>query len=279
MSTARTATLTTFAMTAFAANSLLCRAALKSGRIDATSFTVVRLLSAALMLWLILRCRRQPQHSRGNWPSAVALFVYAAAFSYAYIALPAATGALLLFAAVQFSMIAWGIRRGERFTPTQLTGLLLACGGLVVMLLPGLTAPPLAAAVLMLAAGFAWGIYSIQGQQSLNPLADTAANFLRTLPLAVVLGLIMGPQIKLDPTGLAYAIASGSLASGLGYTLWYMALSDLRALSAATIQLSVPLIAALGGIVLLGETLTLRLVLTGAAILSGILLVIQGKKN
>lgn len=274
----RITALTSLAMVAFASNSLLCRVALKQTGIDAASFTSIRLISGALMLWLIVRITRGARTGGGNWRSAFALFAYAAGFSFAYVNLPAATGALLLFGAVQATMIGHGIWAGERPRKLQLMGLLLALGGLVALLLPGLSAPPLPDSVLMLGAGIAWGIYSLRGKGAGDPTLVTAGNFLRAVPFAAALSLIMYDRATLDSAGSWYAIASGALASGIGYAIWYMALPALKATHAATVQLSVPVIAALGGIIFLGESITLLLVFASAAILGGIALVILEKK-
>jgi drug/metabolite transporter (DMT)-like permease len=279
MSYARTIALTSLAMVAFAGNSLLCRAALKHTGIDAASFTTFRLISGAMMLWLVSQMRRGTNTGGGNWPSAFALFGYAAGFSFAYVTLPAATGALLLFGAVQATMIGRGLWVGERLTWLQLVGLVLACGGLVGLLLPGLSAPPLYGSTLMLGAGAAWGVYSLRGKGSGDPTKVTAGNFLRAVLIAAGLSVLMLKHISLDETGLLCAVLSGALASGIGYAIWYTALPALKATNAATVQLSVPVIAALGGFVLLGEPMTLRLVLASAAILGGIGMVILEKER
>jgi drug/metabolite transporter (DMT)-like permease len=271
--------LTSLAMIAFAGNSLLCRAALKHTSIDAASFTTIRLISGALMLWLVVRMRRGTHKGRGNWPSALALFAYAAGFSFAYVSLPAATGALLLFGAVQATMIVHGIWAGERMQKLQLLGLVLALAGLVGLLLPGLSAPPVFGSLLMLGAGVAWGVYSLRGRGAGDPTQVTAGNFLRAVPIAAALSVIMFDRTSLDSAGFWYAVASGAFASGIGYAIWYTALPALKAAKAATVQLSVPVIAALGGIVFLGEPLTLRLVLSSVAILGGIALVILEKQQ
>ncbi|MBC9070874.1 DMT family transporter [Thauera sp. CAU 1555] len=277
MNKTRVLLLTALAMLAFAANSLLCRVALRETGIDAASFTGIRIASGALALWLIVRLREGGLGGHGNWPSAFALFAYAAAFSYAYLSLPAAVGALLLFGAVQATMIGYGFARGERFDARQSAGLMLAAAGFVGLLLPGLSAPPLGGSLLMIAAGIAWGVYSLRGRGGGNPTESTAGNFVRALPFAAVLSLAMLPQAALDAAGVGYAVASGALASGLGYAIWYTALPGLRASSAATVQLSVPVIAALGGALFLGEAITLRLVLASVAVLGGIALVIGGR--
>jgi len=269
--------LTLLAMLAFAGNSLLCRAAFHVGRIDAASFTAIRIVAGALALWLIVRMRDGKTSPAGNWPSALALFVYAAAFSFAYLSLSAATGALLLFGAVQATMIGVGLWRGEGLRGWQIVGLASALGGLIGLLLPGLSAPPLEGAALMLGAGVAWGIYSLRGRGAGDPLRVTAGNFLRAVAFAALLSVALTSRLSLDGVGVACAIASGALTSGVGYAIWYTALPGLKATSAATVQLSVPIIAAVGGIVLLGEAPTLRLLLASVAILGGIAMVIRSR--
>ncbi len=275
----RTIALTVLAMIAFAGNSLLCRAALKHTSIDAASFTTIRLVSGAAMLWLLVKMRRTTPGGKGNWLSALALFVYAAGFSFAYVSLPAATGALLLFGAVQATMIGHGIWAGERLRRLQLVGLVLAFGGIVGLLLPGLSAPPLYGSILMLGAGVAWGVYSLRGKGAGDPASVTAGNFLRAAPISVILSVLMLNGASWDIAGFWYAVSSGALASGIGYAIWYTVLPALKATSAATVQLSVPVIAALGGIMLLGEPLSLRQVFASLAILGGIALVILEKQN
>jgi len=299
-------------MIAFAGNSLLCRAALRQTEIDAASFTFIRLFSGALALWLIMEFRKKlsvertasplversfdsspvtrlPRQSHakaghsslqqaGTWLSALALFAYAAAFSFAYNSLSAGTGALLLFGAVQATMILWGLRQGERLHARQLIGLALAAGGLVLLVLPGLSAPPLGGSALILGAGVAWGIYSLRGKGEKNPINATAGNFLRAVPFAALLSITFFPSARIDRAGLVYAILSGAIASGLGYVIWYTALSSLKAASAATVQLSVPVLATTGGILLLGEPLTVRFLLASGAVLGGIALVVIEKR-
>ncbi len=279
MSNTRIITLTSLAMIAFAGNSLLCRLALKHTGIDAASFTALRLVSGALTLWLVARMRRGIPAGKGSWLSAFALFAYAAGFSFAYVSLPAASGALLLFGAVQATMIGHGVWAGERLLKLHLVGLALASGGLVSLLLPGLSAPPLRGSILMLGAGAAWGIYSLRGKSAGNPIDVTAGNFLRAVPIVVALSVVTLSGASIDMPGAWYALASGALASGLGYAIWYTALPVLRATDAATVQLSVPVIAAVGGIIFLGESITWRLVLASAAILGGIALVIVKKQD
>jgi len=277
LSSLRIAALTSLAMIAFAGNSLLCRLALKHTTIDAASFTTIRLLSGALMLWLVVGVRNRAHAGKGNWLSALALFAYAAGFSFAYLSLSAATGALLLFGAVQATMISHGLWQGERLRWPQLAGLVLALGGLVGLLLPGLSAPPMHGSALMLGAGVAWGVYSLRGRRAGDPTKVTAGNFLRAVPIAAALSVLM-PGATLDNAGVGYAVASGALASGMGYAIWYTVLPALQATKAATVQLSVPVIAALGGVLFLGETITLRLALASIAILGGIALVILERR-
>src|SRR5262245_3989662 len=248
MSYPRVVALTVLTMIAFAGNSLLCRVALKHTSIDAATFTTIRLLSGALVLWLVARVFRAAESGKGNWGSAFALFAYAAGFSFAYLSLSAATGALLLFGAVQATMIGYGVWAGERLRGIQLAGFVLALGGLASLLLPGLSAPPLSGSILMLGAGIAWGVYSLRGRGAGDPTRVTAGNFLRAVPFAAALSVLMNERASLDGAGVGYAVASGALASGIGYAIWYSVLPALRATSAAIVQLSVPPIAALGGI-------------------------------
>jgi len=274
MSRARLFVLVVLTMIAFAGNSLLCRVALKATRIDAATFTTVRIVSGALALWLIVRLRDGVRPVAGSWRSALALFAYAAAFSFAYTSLPAGTGALLLFGAVQATMIGYGLWRGERMRPRQVLGLACASVGLVILTLPGISAPPLQGTILMLGAGIAWGIYSLRGRSAGDPLRATAGNFLRAVPFALALSVAALQWLSLDSGGIGYAVASGALTSGVGYAIWYTALPGLRATYAATVQLSVPVIAAAGGVVFLDEHMTLRLLIAAAAILGGIALVV-----
>jgi drug/metabolite transporter (DMT)-like permease len=275
----RTIALTLLTMTAFAGNSLLCRVALKQSGIDAASFTLIRIVSGAVMLWLVVRIRQAAPAGGGNWLSAFVLFVYAIAFSLAYVSLPAATGSLLLFGAVQATMIGHGIRAEESFSGLQIAGLALALGGLVGLLLPGLSAPQPLGSVLMLGAGVAWGVYSLRGKGAGDPTRVTAGNFLRAVPFVVAMRVLMNSGATLDSAGVWYAIVSGAITSGLGYIIWYSVLPSLKATNAATVQLSVPVIAALGGVIFLGEPLTLRLALAAVAILGGIALVILVKQK
>jgi len=270
--------LTSAAMFAFAGNSLLCRLALKNTAIDPATFTTVRMVSGAMALWLIVSLRNGSRVRAGSWASAAALFAYAAAFSFAYVELSAGTGALLLFGAVQATMILAGLWKGERLNGWQGIGLAFALGGLVALVLPGLSAPPLHSAILMVAAGVAWGVYSLRGKGTGDPLAATTGNFLRSVPFALMLSVAMLTSATLDAMGVVYAIASGALTSGVGYAIWYAALRGLKATTAATVQLSVPVIAAVGGIVVLGEPVTLRLLGASIAVLGGIALVVLRSK-
>jgi drug/metabolite transporter (DMT)-like permease len=273
-----TLTLTTLAMIAFAANSLLCRAALASGAIDAASFTALRVVSGAALLGFLLLW---PPRRRLSFsvPMALMLFVYMLGFSLAYESLTAATGALLLFGAVQLTMLGWALRSGEVFGWVRWAGMTLALGGLVYLLLPGVTAPDPTGAALMITAGMAWGIYSLLGRGSRDPLADTAGNFLLAVPLGLLAWTLVPAfgdmTVKVTGSGVLLALASGALASGLGYVLWYAALPGLGAGRAATVQLSVPVLAGLGGALLLSEPLSARLLLAGAIVLGGIALALR----
>ncbi len=268
---------TVLALLAFAGNSLLCRVALRETSIDAATFTSIRIVSGAAALWLIARLRDGARPLAGSWGSALALFAYAAAFSFSYLTLTAATGALLLFGAVQATMIGVGRWRGDRLRGAQFVGFLLAIAGLVGLLLPGLQAPPLTGSLLMLGAGIAWGVYSLRAKGSGDPLQVNAGNFVRAVALAAALSLATLPWLSIDRAGVAYAVASGALASGVGYAIWYTALAALKTTSAATVQLAVPVLAAVGGVVFLDEDVTLRLVVASAAVLGGIALVVLDK--
>jgi drug/metabolite transporter (DMT)-like permease len=274
----RIALLTVLAMLAFAGNSLLCRLALKGTALDASTFTLVRIAAAALALWLILRVRGGGSGVAGNWTSALTLFVYAAGFSFAYVRLAAGTGALLLFGAVQATMIGYGLASGEPLRIGQWAGLVLALAGLTWLVLPGVSAPPLLSSVLMLGAGVAWGIYSLRGRGAGEPVVTNAGNFLRAVPFAAGLSTLTLAQFSFDGTGFACAVVSGAVTSGVGYVIWYAVVKHLRAATAASVQLSVPVIAALGGIGLLGEPLSARLVVGSAAVLGGIALVVAGRQ-
>jgi drug/metabolite transporter (DMT)-like permease len=268
--------LTSIAMCAFAANSLLCRAALAEHLIDAASFTTVRLISGALTLFVLAlwRAPGAPEAPR-DWIATAMLFLYAAAFSFAYLSLSAATGALILFGAVQLTMLAAGLRAGERFPVAGWVGLALAVGGVVYLLSPGVRAPSLLGAALMATAGVAWGVYSLRGRGSSNPLGATARNFVSTVPFTTLLTFIAIGSMHVTPRGAWLAAASGALTSALGYVVWYAALKHLAATRAAVAQLSVPVIAAVGGLLFLAEPITLRLGVSAVAVLGGIALVMM----
>lgn len=271
----RLALLTALAMLAFAGNSLLCRMALRDGAMDAASFTALRLAFGALALGLL--AGRGHAGGAGRWSGAFFLFLYAAAFSFAYRSLDAGAGALVLFGAVQGCMVVAGWLGGERLRPREAAGLLMALGGLVYLLLPGATAPPLGAALLMGAAGVAWGLYSLAGRGQGDPLAATAGNFRLSLAFLPLLVLPGWGDWRVSVEGIVYAALSGALTSGLGYALWYAALRGLGAFQAAGVQLSVPVLAALLGALLLAEPLTTRLVLASAAVLGGIALMLRAR--
>ena len=270
--------LTTLTMIAFAANSVLCRMALKETALDAASFTSLRLLSGAAMLWLLMRWQRQAPLQYGNWRSALALFIYAIALSFAYRSINTGAGALMLFGAVQATMLIAGFIAGERMSRMQSTGFVAALIGLVILVSPGVEAPSVLDSLLMLASGVAWGIYSLWGRGLANPAAATAGNFMRAAPPALALAVIALPWLQWDARGALYAVLSGAVTSALGYVLWYRVLQHLRAMTASTVQLSAPIIAALGGVVLLGETFTADLLTASVLILGGIWLVLRYSK-
>jgi len=269
----RTALFTASALVAFAANSLLCRQALGHASIDAASFSSIRLASGAVTLLLVTRSTgRGSIPMRGSWGSAAMLFLYAVPFSFAYVGLGAGTGALILFGSVQATMLAAALATGERPPVTQWVGLALAVCGLVYLVLPGLAAPSPARCALMLTAGIAWGIYSLRGRRAVAPLAETAGNFVRAVPLAAAVSAVAASRAVWSIEGVLLAILSGALASGLGYVAWYAALSGLTATRAATVQLAVPMLAAAGGVAFLAERITVRLIVSAALILGGVAL-------
>ena len=270
----RTVGLTATAMIAFAANSLLCRMALGHDLIDAGSFTSIRIISGAITLGLIISIRGHKSKITANWSGVAALFCYMVFFSFAYLSLSAGTGALLLFGAVQLTMFVSAIRHGERFSFLSWTGLSAAFAGLVYLVIPGVTAPDPIGALLMATAGVAWGSYSLIGRRSGQPLLDTAANFLYSVPFTIGLSAMFISCADISVRGSLLAVSSGALASGIGYAIWYAALPGLTAGRAATIQLSVPVIAALGGIVFLSEQVTLRLVVASVLTIGGIWIVL-----
>jgi drug/metabolite transporter (DMT)-like permease len=271
--------LTAAAMVAFAANSVLCRLALGAGLIDAASFATVRTISGALMLAGILLARRRAVTARPDWRSVLALYLYMVFFAFAYLSLSAGTGALILFGAVQLTMFTVALRSGEHFSAVSWTGLALAIAGLVYLVSPGLSAPDPLGAALMTVAGIAWGAYSLVGRSAADPTEATAHNFLYAVPLVVVTSLVFIADFEVTAAGAGYAVASGAVASGIGYAIWYTALKGLSGTGAATVQLSVPVIAAIGGVLLLSEAVTLRLVVASAATLGGVALVLTQRNR
>jgi drug/metabolite transporter (DMT)-like permease len=270
--------LTALTMAAFAANSILGRLALGATSIDPASYTLIRLLSGAMVLALLANLGGKQRAARaGNWVSAAALFAYAAAFSFAYLKLPAGTGALVLFTSVQGTMIAWGLYRGDRPSAGEWSGQIIAFLAFVWLVSPGVAAPDFMSSVLMALAGVSWGVYSIRGRSSGDPLQATAGNFLRSVPFALALCAVFIPQMSVPLKGVALAVASGAVTSGLGYALWYRVLAKLTSIQAALVQLTVPAIATAGGIAFMGEPLTARFAACSCLIISGIALSIVAK--
>lgn len=271
---------TAFAMTAFAFNSILCRLALKTDEIDAPAFTLIRLVAGAVTLVVISYFADTKRNKKGgSWASAFFLFAYAICFSFAYIELTTGTGALILFGSVQLTMVAVSLARGERPRFVEYLGLATATGGLIYLVFPGLASPPLYSALLMAAAGAAWGAYTLRGKASGDPLADTAGNFVRSVPMIALVAVIFLQNIHLSTRGVVLAVLSGSIASGIGYTVWYAALKYHSATRAAVLQLAVPVIAALGGVLLLDESASVRLAIAGALVLGGIGMTIFGRRS
>jgi drug/metabolite transporter (DMT)-like permease len=274
--------LTVLTLVAFAANSLLCRMALGGELIDPVSFTTLRLVSGAIILVPISRLAAESPPAperKGSWGSGLALFVYAAAFSLAYVSLDTGMGALILFGAVQATMIGAGLKSGERPHPVQWLGLIAALGGLVYLVLPGITAPDPLGAFLMLISGIAWGIYSVRGKNVAAPVSLTTANFVRTVPLAVIASAFAFSFVHLEETGIFLALVSGTLTSGLGYVLWYKALRGLTTTRAAIVQLLVPVLAAFGGVVFLAEQVSTRLAIASALILGGVAMAVLNRAS
>jgi len=271
---------TTFALVAFAFNSILCRLALRGEEADATGFTAVRLASGAIMLIVISYFFSKQGRSikRGSWPSAFFLFAYAICFSFAYLGLTAGTGTLILFGSVQLTMVVVAIFRGERPPVLEWLGLATAVGGLVYLVFPGLASPPLNSSLLMAAAGASWGAYTLRGKTTGDPLADTTGNFIRSLPMAAIIAIIFLPNLHLSTRGIVLAVLSGAITSGIGYTVWYSVVKDQTTTRAAVLQLAVPVIAATAGVLLLDEIATVRLAIAAALILGGIALTIAGRK-
>lgn len=276
----RTVAYATVALVAFAANSVLCRVALRQSTIDPATFSTIRLTSGAAMLLLVTAwTQRSGARVTGSWTSALTLALYAVPFSFAYVRLTTGTGALILFGSVQVTMLVAAVRSGERAHWAEWLGLVVALAGLVYLVLPGLAAPPLAAAGLMGIAGLSWGVYSLRGRGKSNPLAQSTGNFARSVPLVLLVSLLARASFHSEPRGVLLAVASGALASGLGYVAWYAALRGLTAMRAAIVQLAVPVLAAAAGVVLLAESVTLRLVLSSVMVLGGIALAIASRER
>jgi drug/metabolite transporter (DMT)-like permease len=276
---------TVFALFAFAANSVLCRLALGTNAIDATSFTTIRLLSGIVILFVLIQLTRLIQkpkkdlklQSKGSWLSAAMLFIYAVAFSFGYISLDTGTGALILFGAVQITMILSNVVAGNKLHLSEWFGLALAFTGFVYLIMPSVTTPSLTGFVLMSISGMAWAFYTLLGRKSKNALNDTAFNFLRTAPFLFILMIFSLHSLHVSVSGIMFAILSGAIASGVGYFVWYIALAGLSVTQAAVLQLFVPIIAALGGVIFTSELITVRLIESSALVLGGILMVILGR--
>lgn len=270
---------TGFALIAFAANSILCRLALGDLAIDAAGFTIIRLSSGAIVLFVILVVfnRKGSPPAKGSWISSSMLFIYAAAFSFAYVTLDTGTGALILFGAVQLTMIIAAVISGDKLHLLEWVGVVIAFTGFVYLVIPNVTTPSFTGFILMALAGIAWGFYTIRGKGSKNPLADTTQNFARTLPFIAMLALLTINDIHLSQKGVLLAVFSGGAASGIGYTIWYTALRGLSTTQAAVVQLFVPVLAALGGVMFVSEIISIRLALSALMILGGIALIIFGK--
>jgi drug/metabolite transporter (DMT)-like permease len=278
-SIARPVIYTSVAMLAFAGNSIICRLALRDGAIDPATFTSVRLLAGAITLLLVFAITRRDTslRSHGSWLSALVLFLYAIAFSYAYITLSAGAGALILFAFVQATMIALALWSGDRPGAPEWLGWLLAFAGVIWLVLPGVEAPPAGGALLMALSGIAWGVYSIRGRKESDALGSTTSNFLLSVVFVMALALATFAEAQISLRGIALAVVSGALTSGIGYVIWYAALDYLSAMQAALVQLSVPAIAALGGVLLLAEPVSMRLLVSSALVLGGISMALMHK--
>jgi drug/metabolite transporter (DMT)-like permease len=277
----KTILFTGLALIAFAANSVLCRLALGGSAIDASTFTIVRLLSGVIVLTVILNISKINSNSspstKGSWPASIALFLYAITFSFAYVTLETATGALILFGSVQITMILLSIFSGNRLHISEWVGMAIAFAGFVYLVLPGVTTPSVIGFFLMTVSGIAWGVYTLKGRGSKSPIMDTAFNFLRTLPFVIILAIITIKYAHYSSEGILLAALSGGIASGIGYMIWYIALSGLSVTQAAVLQLLVPVIAAVGGIIFVSESISLRLAVSSTMILGGILMVVLGR--
>jgi len=284
----KTSLFTSLALIAFAANSVLCRLALGSGSIDASSFTIIRLLAGAIALFIILaikdsnkannKASNKGVSSKGSWGASFALFLYAITFSYAYLSIDTGTGALILFGSVQITMILLSLISGTRLQINEWLGVIIAFMGFIYLILPSITTPSLNGFILMAVSGISWGIYSLLGRSSKNSLTDTAYNFLRTMPFVALLAVVTIENISYSFEGVVLALLSGAITSGVGYTIWYIALGGLSSTQSAVIQLSVPVIAAMGGVIFVSEIITFRLITSAAIVFSGILMVVLGKK-
>lgn len=272
---------TVTALLAFAANSVFCRMALGNPAIDAASFTTLRLFSGALVLSLLMVVAKNAKtgHRKGTWISAIMLFVYAAAFSFAYLSLSTGTGALILFGFVQITMIIGALHSGEKPVFKEWFGLFLAIAGLVYLVSPGLTAPSVSGSGLMAISGIAWGIYSLRGRDTEAPLVDTTGNFIRSLPFVFVVSFLFIGKLNLSTGGILLAFASGAVASGMGYVIWYAALKGLTVTRAATVQLMVPVLATIGGVIFLSEKISLRLIVATIVILGGITIAVTSRQR
>jgi drug/metabolite transporter (DMT)-like permease len=275
----RTIIFTGLALIAFAANSVLCRMALGEMTIDASGFTILRLLSGAFVLFIILKLKNKKNNnnSKGSWMASLMLFLYAITFSYAYLTLDTGTGALILFGSVQTTMILLSLISGDRLHYTEWAGVTIAFLGFVYLILPAVTTPSVIGFLLMSVAGVAWGIYTLKGRSSESAIEDTAYNFIRSIPFIIILALLTIQNTRYTAEGILLAILSGGLASGIGYVIWYKALGGLSAVQAAVVQLLVPAIAAFGGVIFISEIITIRLALSALMILGGILSVVLGR--
>jgi drug/metabolite transporter (DMT)-like permease len=273
-----TVALAALTLVAFAANSVLCRLALGGGAIDAASFTTIRVASGAAMLLLVSRLTRtRGSGLGGNWGSAVVLFLYALPFAFAYTTLSTGTGALILFGCVQATMMIAALRAGERPTLLEWAGLAAAIAGLVYLVSPGLSAPDPPGAALMGIAGVSWGLYSLRGRGSSDPVGTTTGNFLRATPLVALAGASLWPASVVSWRGATLALVSGAVTSGLGYVIWYRTLRRITATRAAIVQLPVPLLTAIGGVIVLSESVSTRLVVAAVLILGGVGLAIASR--
>lgn len=274
---------TTLAMIAFAANSILARLALGAGAIDPAAYTAIRLAAGAVVLVLLVALRETKPGAavsgHGNWISAIALFAYAAAFSFAYVVLTTGTGALIPFATVQSAMVGWGVFKGDRPGIAEWAGIVTAFGAFAWLVSPGLAAPDPLGSALMAVAGVAWAVYSLRGRGAADPLRSTAQNFLRAVPAGLALAAVFAARLDVSWYGVAMAVLSGAVASGMGYAVWYTALKQLQAVQAAVVQLTVPVIAAFAGILFVGEAMSVRLAVCSALILGGIALATLAKRR